>query len=98
MLHICDYNMMSTRIGDKTIYTRHAQIRASQRGIPRLLVDWLLDFGSRRAVEGGEIFYFDKASRERLRRYAGRQALSKLDRPLNVYAFIVDGQIVTLGF
>ena len=80
-----------------SFYTRHAHTRASQRGIPPLLVDWLLEFGSRRPVSGAEIFYFDKQSRERLRRYAGRQALSKLDQLLNVYAVVTDGRIVTLG-
>lgn len=81
---------MRDRINSTPLYTRHAHIRASQRGIPPLLVEWLLDFGSCRPADGAEVFYFDKESRERLRKYAGRQALSKLDRLLNIYAVVIE--------
>src|SRR5437667_5029560 len=80
------------------LYTRHAQARAQQRGIPHLIVEWLLEFGARKPSAGADMVYFDKRSREALRRYAGRQALAKLDGLLDVYAVVSnDGQVLTLG-
>lgn len=80
------------------LYTRHAMTRAQQRGIPPLIVEWLLEFGARTPSVGADIVYFDKRSREALRRYAGRQALAKLDGLLDVYAVVAnDGQVLTLG-
>ncbi len=80
------------------LYTKHAHARSQQRGIPPLIVDWLLELGVHKTYAGAEVVYFDKRSRERLRRYAGRQALSKLDGLLDIYAVVSnDGCVLTIG-
>lgn len=42
-------------------YSRHARARAQQRGIPRLVHTWLLDYGEERYDgRGGVIRYFNR--------------------------------------
>ena len=78
-------------------FTRHAQGRLRQRAISPLVVDWLLMFGERKPVNHGEIHYFTRASRERLRKYIGARSMAKFDSELDSYVVIVEGQIVTAG-
>lgn len=78
--------------------TRHAVVRAQQRGIPQLAVDLLLEHGATQpAADGATMYYFDKRSRRRLDAYAGPLARA-LSRDLNVFAVVSDdGRLVTVG-
>lgn len=77
--------------------TRHASIRQQQRGIPSLLVDLLLDFGSSEpAGEGTSMLFFDKQAKRRLNSYAGPLA-KILEEHLDVYVIISDQTIITTG-
>lgn len=78
--------------------TRHAAVRAQQRGIPRLVIDLLDQFGAREpAGDGAWKVYFNKEGRRRFRAYAGQLAAS-LEQHLDVYAVIgIDGQLITVA-
>ena len=55
--------------------SHHAQTRAQQRAIPRLVLDLLLQFGAREpALNAAEVVFFDKAARKRVASYAGALA------------------------
>ena len=77
--------------------TRHASTRQQQRGIPSLLVDLLLDFGSSEPAGGGaSMLFFDKQAKRRLERYAGPVA-KLLQEHLDVYAIVSDQTVITTG-
>jgi hypothetical protein len=78
--------------------TIHAAMRAQQRGIPVLIREWLLDYGSSAIRHGAMVRYFDKAARRRLQKDVGAQVVDRLGDLLNMYLVEGDGgQIVTAG-
>lgn len=78
--------------------TKHATIRQQQRGIPQIVVDLLIEYGSQ-AHAGACVttHYFDKAARKRLKGYAG--CLSSLfEEYLDYYAIVADdGSVITVA-
>ena len=77
--------------------TLHAATRCQQRGVPQLLIDLLLKFGSRQHDgRGAEVCYFDKKAKKRLQSYAGGLA-GKLGRELDTYLVVNGDQIITAG-
>lgn len=78
--------------------SKHAKIRTQQRAIPPILIDLLIQFGSReRAGTGVSRMFFDKPSRRKVKAYAGPLG-HLLDEYLDVYAVVTDDQkIVTAG-
>ncbi len=54
-------------------------------------------FGERKFVNQAEVFYFTKASRERLRKYIGARSMAKFENELDSYAVKVEGRIITVG-
>lgn len=79
--------------------TRHAQARMQQRGISPELIGLLAAYGARaHDHHGGELRFFDKAARRRLRQAAGEAAWRRIEPKLGVYAVIArDGCVVTVG-
>lgn len=71
--------------------TKHAKNRQQQRGIPPILIDLLLDYGTevRAPGQGTTKCYFDKPARRRLRVYAGHLA-SLFEEYLDYYIVIGD--------
>lgn len=78
--------------------TRHAKIRAQQRGIPPIVVDLLIEYGTEaKAGLQTTTHYFDKAARRRLQIYAGRLA-GMLEEYLDYYAVVgKDGSVITVA-
>lgn len=77
--------------------TKHAAVRIQQRGIPPLVVDLLLQFGRREHDHNGaEILYFDRGSKNRIKKYSGG-VIGKLSEHLQSYAVLADGNILTVG-
>jgi hypothetical protein len=78
--------------------TKHAQTRTQQRAIPPMLIDLLLQFGSsERSGTGVSKVFFDKASRRKVKAYAGSLA-GLLDAHLDVYAVVTDDMtVITAG-
>ena len=81
------------------MYTDHARIRMQQRGIPPLIVEWLLEFGAvRYDHHGGQIRFFDKESRRRIAREKGEMVVRRLHELLDSYAVVAeDGTLITVG-
>lgn len=74
--------------------SRHARARCQQRGIPPLVVDLLLEFGSReRAGAGMTRVFLDKGARRRVKAYAGTLA-GVLEQHLDVYLVVNDADDV----
>lgn len=80
-------------------FTMHAETRIQQRGIPPMVIDLLMQFGSASRCGGAERLMFDKLALRRLRRHlGGDRGLKLIDRWLNIYAIIGDnGQLVTVA-
>lgn len=77
--------------------TLHAAKRCQQRGVPQLIIDLLLEFGSRQHDGlGAKICYFDKKAKKRLQTYAGGLA-GKLGGELNAYVIVNGDQVITAG-
>lgn len=78
--------------------TKHASIRQQQRGIPSIVVDLLLDYGTfTRTGEGATMYYFDKMSRRRVRTYAGPLS-GQFEEYLDYYAVVAsDGRVITVA-
>ncbi len=69
--------------------TRHAQVRAQQRCIPPLIVDWLLAYGTRQSSHAAERVVFDKRARRALGRGVGPTVVKQMSRFMNT-AIVVD--------
>lgn len=75
----------------------HAEMRAQQRGIPPLILDLLLEFGTREHdARGAEVVYFDRRARKHVESYTGG-LFSKLNEHLDAYAVVSHGVVVTVG-
>lgn len=79
--------------------TSHARARLQQRGISSQVLDCLLLFGRKiHDHQGGQIIYFDRQARERLRRQSGPAHFKVLESKLDAYAVIgPDGAVLTVG-
>jgi hypothetical protein len=75
--------------------TKHAKKRQQQRGIPAIVVDLLLDYGTevKALGQGTKKCYFDKQARRRLRVYAGHLA-PLFEEYLDCYIVISDDRSV----
>ena len=76
---------------------KHAETRSQQRCIPRLIIEWLFDFGVVVRSHGADLYYFSKKSKRAIRHYAGRRMLQMLERYMDAYLIYKDGYIVTTG-
>lgn len=75
-------------------------MRAQQRGIPPLVVEWLDLFGEERYDgHGGCLRYFSRSSRRAMERAFGRGPVRKMEEYLNVYKVesATDGTTITVG-
>lgn len=82
------------------IISKHAAIRAQQRGIPPF-IDQLLDLYGKEQYDGhgGVVNYFDKCSIRRMEREMGREPVRRLSTWRNAYKVksSVDGHTITTG-
>lgn len=78
--------------------TKHASVRQQQRGIPPIIIDLLLNYGTiEHAGKDATTHYFDKASRRRVMAYAGRLS-SQIEEYLDYFAIVGnDGQVITVA-
>ncbi|MDP3087603.1 MAG: hypothetical protein Q8M99_05385 [Methylotenera sp.] len=80
--------------------SKHAKIRAQQRGIPACMNEILDLYGNEQHDgHGGVIFYLDKTSIQDIEQDMGRQSARRLDNSLNAYKVInsMHGVTVTTG-
>ena len=77
--------------------SNHAQVRYQQRGVSPMIVDLLLEYGSRiYDGRGAEICYFDRKAKKRVQTYAG-VLFNRLNEYLDTYAVVVGERIITVG-
>jgi hypothetical protein len=79
--------------------TRHAEVRAQQRGIPPL-IDQLLDLYGREQHDGhgAVVLFMSKTSIRNLERDLGRKPFAQLSQWLGTYKVkTTDGQTITVG-
>lgn len=80
--------------------TDHAQKRAQQRGVPPLVMHWLLDYGEEAFDgHGGVVRYFSPRSIRQMEREFGPTPLKRLSEYLRCY-LVQDskrGQVITVG-
>jgi hypothetical protein len=79
--------------------THHAQTRLQQRGIPAIVLDLLVRFGSEVRSHRAVRLIFDKAALKRLKRHlGGARGLRVIEPWLNVYAVVSDdGSVITVA-
>ena len=76
----------------------HARTRTQQRAIPKLVVNWLIDFGAETSTSGGcTVRYFDRPAKRRLEHAVGREAVSRFKDKLSCYLVERDGKVITVG-
>jgi hypothetical protein len=81
--------------------TKHASIRAQQRGIPPLVDRWLDEFGEEDHDGHGYVrLYFSHRSVRDMERALGRQPVGLFKRYLHAYKIesCADGKTITKGW
>lgn len=84
----------------KQLCSRHAELRVQQRGVPPLIIDWLLDYGGEHFDgHGAVIRYFDRTSIRKMERDVGRTPIKRMSEFLRCYLVqsSKDETIVTVG-
>ncbi len=78
--------------------TGHAHVRAQQRCIPPLVMQWLLEYGARSSSFGAVKVQFDKRSRRELAQDVGQPIVKQLGRFLNTSLVVdpVDDRVITV--
>ncbi len=80
--------------------SRHASTRAQQRGVPPLILDWLLDYGAQEFDgHGGIVRYFNNEALRDLERQVGHAPVARLSEYLRCYLVesSTDGGVITVG-
>ena len=80
--------------------TLHALHRAQQRGVPPLVLHWLLDYGEETFDgHGGVVRYFSSRSIRQLERDIGQAPLKRLSEFLRCYLVQASsgGHVITVG-
>ena len=81
--------------------SHHAAIRAQQRSVPRLIVEWLVDFGEEQFDGHGAIVrYFSKRSLRALEREFGRRPINQMKRWFHAYGVWSErnSELITTGW
>jgi hypothetical protein len=81
--------------------TRHARERSTERGIPPIIADLIVEFGTSYDAEGGARKYaLSKQSMRELRRAGGPLLTETLARyrKRNAYVVAAGGTIITVAF
>ena len=84
----------------KGFLSRHASVRAQQRGIPPLIVDWLREYGeSHFDGHGGIYCFFSGASVRKIEREVGHAPVARLSEFMRCYLVLssTDGCVITVG-
>lgn len=81
-------------------HSHHSAIRAQQRYVPRIVIDWLKDYGKARYDHrGGVVLHFTGSSRRRLKTAIGNQTYARFERFLNRYLVVSTdrSRLITVG-
>ena len=80
-------------------YTEHFDRRFQQRGLTKLVVDTLLQYGSARRTRGGaESLTFDKVALAEIKTDLGETVFKECERQKNAYVVLSDdGSLITVA-
>jgi len=81
--------------------SRHAELRAQARAVPRIVDTWLDEFGEEEYVGAGAVTrFFSHRSIRRMEREFGHQFVRHNSRYLRAYKVeaVTDGAILTIGW
>lgn len=81
-------------------YTNHANIRSQQRGIPPLVSEWLMDYGTEvYDGHGGVVRYFTPKSIRKVEKAVGREPVRRMSEFMRCYLVqsSYDGTVLTVG-
>jgi hypothetical protein len=81
-------------------HSRHSAIRVQQRHVPRIVTDWLKDYGEAHYDHrGGVVLHFTRSSRMRLKTAIGNQEYARIERFLNRYLVVSAdrSRLITVG-
>lgn len=77
--------------------TIHANKRIQQRGVPPIVLDLLINYGTRTpAGDGTEICYFDRKAKKLVTSYLGG-LIGKMNEQLDSYIVLSGKEIITVG-
>ena len=84
---------------ESDVATAHAATRSQKRGIPPLILEWLMAYGEEQPDHhGARVVYFTKESRRRIGQVNGDMIVRRLRELLDTYAVISgDGRMITCG-
>lgn len=79
--------------------TRHAELRAQQRGIPPIIDQWLDLYGQEEHDGyGGVIVYLNKASIRHIEQDMGRRPVARMSEWFDAYKVrTLSGETITIG-
>jgi hypothetical protein len=89
---------MNVRFG--RMISKHAVIRAKERGIPPLIEQWLDEFGEEDYDGRGTVrIFFNRRSIRAMERAFGRRPVRRMSEYLDAYKVesVSDGQVITIG-
>lgn len=78
----------------------HGETRQQQRGIPSVIVNLVLTYGSHEYDNrGGVMKYLDRRSRKAIAQDKGRDFVKRYSNQMNVYVVqsAIDGRVITCG-
>lgn len=78
----------------------HGEVRQQQRGIPSVIVDLVLRYGSREYDHrGGVVKYLDRRGRKVIEQNMGRDFVKRHSDQMGVYVVqsVTDGRVITCG-
>ena len=80
------------------VYSAHAAIRAQQRAVPPLVVDWLMAYGSKERHRGANVYFLDKGARRTLKKEIGSLPYKRMEDLLDAYVVVSDDdKIITVA-
>lgn len=79
---------------------KHYDVRCQQRSIPKVVKDWLADFGEERHDHNGAVIrFFSKRSKRSMERAFGRHFVQQNNKYLAAYEVTTtDGKPITAGW
>lgn len=84
----------------KETYTNHASLRSQQRGIPPLVSEWLMDYGTEvYDGHGGVVRYFTPKSVRKIEKIVGREPVRRMSEFMRCYLVqsSYNGSVLTIG-
>lgn len=71
-----------------TSLTRHASTRSVQRGIPPLVIDWVMSYGEVARSRGANTYFLTKRTRKNLEKDIGSILYKRVSDLLDIYVVV----------